>query len=90
MSQQYDESGKGVLFINNKQGNDKRPDWKGHITLAKDYKAGDKVKLSAWTRQSKVGSLISIVENTWQPNEGGGNANPLPSKPLEDDDDIPY
>ena len=42
---------RGALFKNDKEGNDKRPDYKGEITIH-----GEKFWLSAWLNQAGNGS----------------------------------
>jgi hypothetical protein len=45
---EYDDTNTGVLFINDKEGNDKRPDYKGHINVE-----GAKFEVAAWKRVGK-------------------------------------
>ena len=47
---QYDETNTGALFINDKGGNDKRPDRRGKINIE-----GVEYKLSGWLRTPKNG-----------------------------------
>jgi hypothetical protein len=55
MSQQYDNTNTGVLFINDKQGNDKRPDRKGSINIdGVDY------WLSGWLKEGAKGPFLSL------------------------------
>lgn len=47
----HDNTNRGALFRNDKQGNDKRPDYRGKLNVdGRDY------KLSAWIREAKNGS----------------------------------
>jgi hypothetical protein len=50
MSQQYDNTNTGALFMNDKAGNDKRPDRKGTINVE-----GVEYQLSGWIREKKNG-----------------------------------
>ena len=52
---QYDNNLTGVLFVNDKSGNDKRPDWKGSAEID-----GVHFWVSGWNRQSAKGELISL------------------------------
>lgn len=52
----YDNSNRGVLFPNDKKGNEKRPDFTGDLNVD-----GVEYKLSAWKKMSKQGnSFLSI------------------------------
>lgn len=48
--------GSGSLFKNDKQGNDRAPDYKGDLTLLD----GSKVRLAGWIKQGQKGSFLSI------------------------------
>lgn len=63
--QEYDNANTGVLFVNDKQGNDKRPDYTGKLLIhAEDYEPDGEgnvyVELAAWKRETKVGEVLSI------------------------------
>ena len=70
MSNQHREMpGSGVLFWEdeNMRRSDKAPDYKGFVLLEHDYKAGEKLKLGGWVKQTSVGkTLISLREDAWQ------------------------
>lgn len=52
----YDDTNSGVLFANEKDGNDSRPDFTGRINVGGVVK-----RLAAWTKASdKVGEFLSI------------------------------
>ena len=82
------QPGKGVLFQNNKK-HDRSPDYTGLITLSRDFKAGEQVKLAAWTKRTANGSLLSLSEDSYvappkqptYPKEVGNNYM---------DDDVPF
>ena len=79
------EEGKGVLFSNNKKSSDKAPDYNGQIMVN-----GQVIKLSAWSRQSAVGPLISLAVNTWTPS---GQSLPRAQQKFPrpvDDGDVPF
>ena len=65
---EFDNTNRGVLFRNDKQGNDKRPDYKGKANIN-----GTDVRVSGWVRQSKDGQskFLSLsfepVEETSKP-----------------------
>ena len=79
MATKIPEEGKGVLFSNDKKGNEKAPDFKGEVMAN-----GKLIKLSAWKRTSAYGELISLAVNpmaTQQYPREVGNKN---------DDTIPF
>jgi hypothetical protein len=57
-SQGFDETNRGVLFPNDKDGNESRPDYTGHIFInPEDFEAGEdglvKIRLAAWIKESE-------------------------------------
>lgn len=50
MSQSYDNEKKFALFVNDKGGNEKRPDYRGEITIN-----GVSYRLSGWKAEIKSG-----------------------------------
>jgi hypothetical protein len=81
MSRELQE-GKGVLFSNNKKGNERAPDFKGDIMVD-----GKVIKLSGWKRTSAYGELISLLHNTYEPIQ---NKNTYPKEVRNDDGDVPF
>jgi hypothetical protein len=56
----FDDSNRGVLFTNDKDGNEARPDYTGNLAInPDDYEVdGDgliRVRLAAWLKESKAG-----------------------------------
>ena len=47
---------RGVLFENDKQGNEKRPDYTGEATIS-----GQKYRMAAWSKTSKNGKNFLSV-----------------------------
>jgi hypothetical protein len=66
------QMGKGVLFQNEKKTNERSPDWKGTLLLSKDYKAGQTLKISGWTKATPKYTLISLSEDNWKPQTNTG------------------
>lgn len=64
--QQYDDSNRGVLFQNDKDGNEQRPDMTGNLKIKlEDYEEdGDgliSIRLAAWQKESNsAGTYLSI------------------------------
>ena len=94
MNQQYDNTNSGALFKNDKEGNEKRPDYKGKIDIT-----GTEYRLSAWIRTKKDGSggkFMSLkaepLERPQQPTQHEqAKVNAYQPQPQDDDnDEIPF
>ena len=92
-----DRAGRGVMYYEEDRKSDKHPEYKGYVMLEMDYKAGDKLKLSAWIRKTSKGyNLISLNEDTWarKKREEAASAGPREVEPKyrrnRDDDSIPF
>lgn len=65
-SSQYDDSNRGVLFVNDKGDNENRPDFTGNLAIKLDeFPVGDdglvRIRLAAWNKTSpKIGEYLSI------------------------------
>jgi hypothetical protein len=87
--------GTGVLLTNRFKKNAQAPDWRGELKIDNNYQAGDVIQLAAWTKETSGGVLISLKEDTYVRPEGEvrevkTNRNPIPSKRVTDDDDVPF
>jgi len=51
----YDNTNSGVLFKNDKKGNQKAPDYKGKVNIE-----GKEKDIAGWIREGKSGKFISI------------------------------
>jgi hypothetical protein len=56
---EFDNTNRGALFVNDKDGNDKRPDWQGYVKIdPAQFAQGDdglvEIRLAAWEREAKV------------------------------------
>ena len=69
------------LFKNDKQGNDKRPDYTGTGADAD----GNPIRVSAWLKDGQKGKFMSCRIEPQQE-----KAKPAPAKPDDLDDDIPF
>jgi len=81
MSKEYDNTNSGALFKNDKQGNEKWPDYRGSINVG-----GDEYWLNAWLRTSKKGEKFMSL--TVKPKDGAPKQREQ-SQP-DPDDDIPF
>jgi len=88
MSQQYDNTNRGVLFINERKEQDSHPDRKGSINIE-----GKEYWLSAWDKETSKGETISLSV-TPKEARSGGNSRQAPQRqqrqapPSRDDDDF--
>jgi uncharacterized protein (DUF736 family) len=82
----YDNTNRGVLFINDRKQSDKHPDYKGSINVG-----GQEFWLSAWTKTGAKGEFISL---SIEPKEAKSDAvaPKTPAKPAATgmDDSIPF
>ena len=81
---EYDNELRGVLFENDKQGNEKRPDYTGEATIS-----GQKYRMAAWSKTSKNGKNflsvnLELDDGTRQSQANGGGS----SQPVSDE--IPF
>lgn len=93
------ENGKGVLFQNDKKATSMQPDYKGLLTVDRDLKAGEQIKLAAWVKKTQVGNLISLAQDNFVPDpnyrkpamsEPQGSVKPPREHDPFKDDDVPF
>lgn len=72
----YDNTNSGVLFTNDKKGNEKAPDYKGKLNVD-----GKEYELAGWIRQGKNGNFLSV--KVQEPRQ-------MASKPKEDNQNLPF
>lgn len=75
---QYDDTNKGVLFKNDKKGNEKAPDYTGKMNVN-----GKEMRLAAWIREGAKGKFMSLSVSEPMKKES-------PGKIEEMDDDLPF
>jgi hypothetical protein len=98
----YDNTNRGVLFVNDRKQSDKHPDYKGSINVG-----GKEFWLSAWMKTGTKGEFISLSVEPKEEQAGAskpaGKPTPAPApkpaprpaaKPTpnfsEMDDDLPF
>jgi hypothetical protein len=99
---EYDNTNRGALFKNDKEGNEKRPDYKGNATIQCPHcHAKSEMKVSSWIREMRNGSSKFLSMN-FEPKEqpAAPRQAPAPSahqqakqdayQPQDDEDDIPF
>lgn len=67
----YDNTNRGVLFINDRRTSDKHPDYKGSINVG-----GKDFWLSAWMKTGAKGEFISLSIEPKEAKDGSGEAKP--------------
>ena len=83
---QYDNNLTGALFKHDKQGNEKRPDYKGSAEIE-----GVQYWVSAWVRNTAKGKCLSMkYERKEQQSAPAPAAKPAPAAQDAFDDDIPF
>ena len=87
MSQQYDNNLSGVLFKNDKDGNEKRPDYKGSAEIE-----GVQYWVSAWIRDGAKGKFMSMKYEAKEKQQAKQSQAPKPAPVDEFGDglDIPF
>jgi len=86
MSNDFDNTNRGVLFKNDKDGNEKRPDYTGKIDVN-----GKEYRLSAWIRKGQRGSFMSLsVQEPGESKKGGQRPKVDSGGSRDPNDDIPF
>jgi hypothetical protein len=74
--------GSGSLFKNDKDGNEKRPDYRGDALIN-----GEVLEISAWIKEGKNGKFMSL---SFKPKEAKAPAKAAPKTVADMDDSIPF
>ena len=77
----YDNTNTGVLFKNDKDGNEKRPDYKGKLDVE-----GKEYEIAGWVRQSKKGTSFMSL-SIQEPRQRHSQESKEPEAPR---DEIPF
>ena len=88
MTQQYDNTNRGVLFRNNRKGQDNHPDHTGSINIE-----GKEYYLNAWIKTSKSGDKFFSLSVKPKDENQAGKSNPSQSAGIKNNakpDDIPF
>lgn len=78
---QYDDTNRFTLFRNDKQGNEKRPDYTGKINID-----GTEYRLSAWIKDGQKGKFMSGSVEPFQDRQ----TKPVPQDDPFADEDLPF
>jgi uncharacterized protein (DUF736 family) len=83
---QYDNNMSGVLFKNDKKGNDKRPDYRGTAVIN-----GVDLNISAWLKASKkTGDKFLSLRFESKTAAPPKRAPVMDETPFDDDKDLPF
>jgi uncharacterized protein (DUF736 family) len=82
---EYDNTNRGALFKNDKEGNDNRPDYKGQGNVN-----GVEVWISAWIKKSANGTTFMSL--SFRRKDEDKHSRPTQAKPAapQDDDAPPF
>jgi hypothetical protein len=75
--QQYDNTNRGVLFLNDRKEQDTHPDRKGSINIE-----GKEYWLSAWDKETSKGETISLSVTPKEAQGGGSRAPRAQTQPA--------
>ena len=68
MTKEYDNTNRGVLFVNNRKEKDTHPDFTGNLNVG-----GTEYWLSAWEKEGQRGTFLSIsITAKDAPKKAGG------------------
>lgn len=80
----YDNTNSGVLFKNDKKGNEKAPDYKGKINID-----GKEKEIAGWIREGKSGQFLSLKIS--EPRAKDGNVfDNKPKTVFDNSTDLPF
>lgn len=92
----------GALWTNSYKKHDKQPDFKGDITLERALikqlleetdEDSIKIKLSAWNKEGRTGPYLSLVYDSYKPDETK-QTKPEPKQTKQaqpvDEEDLPF
>lgn len=85
MPQQYDNEMRFALFKNDKEGNDKRPDYRGTLQVA-----GVEYDLSAWIKEGRKGKFMSGQVQPKRDRQRPAPADEPAQSAPEENDDVPF
>ena len=77
---EYDNELSGVLFKNDKEGNEKRPDYTGKVQVE-----GTEYRLAAWIKEGRTSGQKFLSLKLSLP-----QGDPVPTAAGSDDDSIPF
>ena len=82
---QFDDTNRGALFKNDKQGKESRPDYKGTLNVN-----GQDFWISAWLKSSKAGNKYMSLSVQPKEAQAGTERRAAPAAGDTFSDDIPF
>ena len=82
--------GQGSLFPNDRKQSDNHPDYTGKILAHRDIKAGEELRLAAWSKQGGKGYFYSLSLSDLQPKDNSKRESAPVSAAEPLDDEIPF
>lgn len=76
--------GSGTLFVNDKKGNEKAPDYSGTVLIN-----GKEMRIAGWKKQAKSGSTFLSIQVSEQMTPSGKTA-PTSKSAAPVSDDLPF
>lgn len=76
--------GQGTLFVNDKKGNEKAPDYSGTVLIN-----GKEMRIAGWKKQAKSGSTFLSIQVSEQMAPSGKTA-PTSKSAAPVSDDLPF
>ena len=80
-----DYQNSGILFTNDKRGNERAPDYTGNLNVG-----GTDYRLAAWVKKGKKGKFITIKVSDIEPPITTEDGRDDPDTPDDLDDEIPF
>ena len=81
----YDNNNRGVLFKNDKKGNDKRPDFRGTLVVN-----NEDFNVSGWKRKSQKSGDVYLSLSVEPKKAAPKRAPVMDETPFDDDKDLPF
>lgn|GEM_PF-683967 len=77
--------GQGTLFVNDKKGNDKAPDYSGTVLIN-----GKEMRIAGWKKQAKSGSTFLSIQVSEPMASTGTKSAPTSKSAAPVSDDLPF
>lgn len=82
---QYDNNNRGVLFKNDKKGNEKRPDYRGTLVVN-----NEDFNVSGWVKRSQKSGDAYLSLSVEPKKPAPKRAPVMDETPFDDDKDLPF
>lgn len=82
--------GDGALFANKGRSKDTQPNATGYVIAHRDIRAGERLRLAAWTKEGAKGKFQSLKLSDDQRQQDRPVADSAPATAAGPDDDLPF